>query len=212
MSKAPVSSATQASALASSLAAGKRDVARGLQYHFPTLTAPLRSQRPCARQADMAQPVRAYLGLGSNMGDKSAMIAQAIRRLDATPGITIIACSSDYHTPPWGDTDQDWFVNACVAIDTTLSPFDLLEVCLTTEKAMGRTRLRKWGPRNIDIDLLDHGGQSINTDRLTLPHPFLLERDFVLLPLAEIAGELRISGRNIGELAGRITDTSLVRA
>ncbi|MFC0217349.1 2-amino-4-hydroxy-6-hydroxymethyldihydropteridine diphosphokinase [Pseudochelatococcus lubricantis] len=152
---------------------------------------------------------RAYLGLGSNMGDKRAMIAEALARLAALPGVAVAARSRDYRTPPWGDTDQDWFVNACAAVDTTLSPHALLEVCLDVERAMGRKRLRKWGPRIIDIDLLDYDGLPIASDTLTLPHPHLLERAFVLIPLAEIAGDLRIGGRPVGQLAGRFTDAGI---
>lgn len=158
---------------------------------------------------EQTPPLRAYLGLGSNVGDKRAAIAQAVERLGAVAGITVVARSHDYRTPPWGDTDQDWFVNACVAVDTTLSPLALLDACLAVERAMGRERIRKWGPRNIDIDVLDYAGLTVRGDRLVLPHPLMLERAFVLLPLAEIAPGLHIAGHGIDELAGRLADTGI---
>lgn len=140
---------------------------------------------------------RAYLGLGSNLGDKRATIAAAIARLEAEPGITLIRRSGDYRTLPWGETDQDWFVNACVSLETSLSPQALLRACLTTEGVFGRVRTRRWGPRTLDIDLLQVEGEVSDTANLTLPHPYLLERAFVLVPLSEIAPDLVIGGRSI---------------
>lgn len=153
---------------------------------------------------------RAYIGLGSNIGDKRAMIATALDLLRATPGIAVAARSRDYRTPPWGDTDQDWFVNACAALDTTLSPHDLLAACLAVEARMGRERTRRWGPRVIDVDLLDYDRQAIVTDTLTLPHPRIAERAFVLTPLAEIAGDLPLGAFTVRELAGRLADPAIV--
>ncbi|HEX8418083.1 MAG TPA: 2-amino-4-hydroxy-6-hydroxymethyldihydropteridine diphosphokinase [Methylobacterium sp.] len=145
----------------------------------------------------------AYLGLGSNVGDKAAMIAQAIARLAATPGIAVTARSGDYRTPPWGDTDQDWFLNAAIAVETTLSPHDLLEAGLAIETALGRVRERRWGPRVIDIDVLSYAGAEVCDARLVLPHRFVRERAFVLVPLAEIAPDLRIGPETVSEaLAG----------
>lgn len=152
---------------------------------------------------------RAYLGLGSNMGDKRAMIAEALARLASVPGIALVARSRDYRTAPWGDTDQDWFVNACAAVDTDLPPHALLEACLSVESAMGRERTRKWGPRIIDIDLLDYAGRTIDSDTLTLPHPYLLERAFVLVPLAEIAEGLRVAGHDIAAHAATMADPNV---
>ncbi len=153
---------------------------------------------------------RAYIGLGSNMGDKRAMIATALDLLGATPGIAVTARSRDYRTPPWGDTDQDWFVNACAALDTTLAPQDLLAACLAIEARMGRERTRRWGPRVIDIDVLDYDRQVIVSDTLTLPHPRIAERAFVLTPLAEIAGDLPLGAMTVGELARRLADPTIV--
>ncbi len=142
---------------------------------------------------------RAYLGLGSNMGDKAANIRQAITYLESINGIRLIAQSGLYRTAPWGIKDQDWFVNACIGIDTALSPEKLLEICLETERKMGRERLQKWGPRLIDIDVLCYEKAIITTETLTLPHPFLQERAFVLVPLAEIAPDLILKSGPIQE-------------
>ena len=152
---------------------------------------------------------RAYISLGSNMGDKRAQIALALEHLDSTPSIKVVSRSHDYRTPPWGETDQDWFVNACAALDTSLSAQDLLSACLAIETRMGRTRTRKWGPRVIDIDVLDYEGQILKSDHLTLPHPHVLDRAFVLIPLVEIAGDLVISGQNIRKRALQLNDPSI---
>ncbi|GGC92178.1 2-amino-4-hydroxy-6-hydroxymethyldihydropteridine diphosphokinase [Chelatococcus reniformis] len=141
---------------------------------------------------------RAYLGLGSNLGDSRAMLAAAAEALAAVPGLAVVARSADYRTPPWGDADQPAFANACIAVDTTLTPEQLLDACLAAERALGRDRnapeARRWGPRLIDIDVLDYEGARRATAALVLPHPRLAERAFVLLPLAEIAPEHIISG------------------
>ncbi|MBD8908291.1 2-amino-4-hydroxy-6-hydroxymethyldihydropteridine diphosphokinase [Methylorubrum zatmanii] len=154
---------------------------------------------------------RAYLGLGSNIGDKAAMLAEAVARLAATPGITLAARSSDYRTPPWGDTDQDWFLNAAIAIDTDLSPHALLETCLSIEAALGRVRERRWGPRAIDIDVLAYEGAQVSDERLVLPHRFVRERAFVLVPLAEIAPDLVIGGERVADALAKLDATGIER-
>ena len=151
-----------------------------------------------------ASAARAHLGLGSNLCDKRAAIAEALRRLGETPGIAVVARSADYRTPPWGDTDQDWFVNACAAVETTLTPHALLRSCLAVEEIMGRVRTRRWGPRTIDIDIVDYDGRTIREEGLTLPHPFALRRPFVLIPLAEIAPDLTLQGVPVREALGRL--------
>ena len=151
----------------------------------------------------------AYLGLGSNLGDKAAMLDAAIAALAATPGIAVTARSRDYRTPPWGDTDQDWFLNAAIGIATTLSPHALLEACLSTETRLGRVRERRWGPRVIDIDVLHYAGAAISDERLVLPHRFLRERAFVLVPLAEIAPDLVIGGETVTEALARLDRSGL---
>ena len=117
--------------------------------------------------------VRAALGLGSNVGDTLANLEGALAALAATPGIVVVARSSDYR-------------NACTVIETRLSPRDLLDRCLEVEHSLGRVRDIRWGPRVIDIDVLIYGEERIEEDGLTIPHPRMGERAFVLVPLAEI--------------------------
>ncbi|GJE54071.1 MULTISPECIES: 2-amino-4-hydroxy-6-hydroxymethyldihydropteridine diphosphokinase [Methylobacterium] len=147
---------------------------------------------------------RAYLGLGSNVGDKAAMLAEAVTRLGKTPGIRVVARSRDYRTPPWGDTDQDWFLNATLGVDTDLTPHDLLEAGLAIEAALGRVRERRWGPRRIDIDVLSYEGAEVSDERLVLPHRFVRERAFVLVPLVEIAPDLVIGGETVSEALAKL--------
>lgn len=154
---------------------------------------------------------RAYLGLGSNVGDKAAMLAQAVEHLAATPGIRVTARSADYRTPPWGDTDQDWFLNAAAAIETELTPHGLLEVCLSIEAALGRVRERRWGPRVIDIDVLAYEGAEVSDERLVLPHRFVRERAFVLVPLAEIAPDLVIGGETVTDALAKLDTSGIER-
>ena len=137
--------------------------------------------------------------LGGNIGDRKANLEAAISRLAATPGVTLAAQSSFIGTEPWGKTDQEWFLNAAVAIDTSLSARQLLEVCLGIETAMGRVREEKWGPRIIDLDVLTYGNETIYEDGLQVPHPYIAEREFVLEPLAEIAPDLIIDGKTVKE-------------
>lgn len=153
----------------------------------------------------------AYLGLGSNIGDKAATLAEAVARLAVTPGIRITARSSDYRTPPWGDTDQDWFLNAAVSVDTTLSPHALLEAGLAIETALGRVRERRWGPRVIDIDVLFYEGAAVADERLVLPHRFVRERAFVLIPLAEIAPDLMIGPETVAHALSKLDCTGIER-
>jgi 2-amino-4-hydroxy-6-hydroxymethyldihydropteridine diphosphokinase len=142
-------------------------------------------------------PARAYLALGSNIGDKAGNLRAATIAIAALPQTRVIARSAFYRTPPWGKTDQAWFANAVIAVETGLAPHALLEACLAIEIAQGRIRRERWGPRVIDIDLLLHGTATITTERLTLPHPAMLARAFVLVPLAEIAPGLVLEGEPI---------------
>lgn len=141
---------------------------------------------------------RAALSLGSNLGDKRAAIAQAIAAL-ARDGVTILARSADYLTEPWGPVEQDRFVNACILVETALAPEALLRLCLRVEQELGRVRAVKWGPRVIDIDVLTYDDRAISGPDLTVPHPHMLERRFVLVPLAEIAPDLEVRGRSVTE-------------
>lgn len=147
--------------------------------------------------------VRAYLGLGGNLGDPAAAMASALRALDANAAVSVVAVSSLYRTPPWGKTDQPDFMNAVAAVDTTLSPRALLDLCLETERALKRVRVERWGPRVIDMDILLFGSERINEEGLQVPHPRMGERAFVLAPLAEIAPDVIVDGETAaGRLAG----------
>jgi 2-amino-4-hydroxy-6-hydroxymethyldihydropteridine diphosphokinase len=153
---------------------------------------------------------QAWLSLGSNLGDRAAMIAAAVQGLDEAPGITVETVSKLYETPPWGDLDQEPFLNAVVAIRTSLRPHGLLGAAKAIEAAHGRQATRRWGPRVIDIDIVHIAGITIDDAELTLPHRHWRERAFVLVPLAEIAPTLTVGGTAVADaLAGR--DVSAIR-
>ncbi|MGU3465914.1 2-amino-4-hydroxy-6-hydroxymethyldihydropteridine diphosphokinase [Methylobacterium sp. C33D] len=156
--------------------------------------------------------MRAYLGIGSNVGDMALMLDRAVAGLAATPGIAVVARSSDYRTPPWGKTDQPWFLNGAVAVETDLDPHGLLDACLRVEHDLGRIREERWGPRVIDIDVLAYEGASIDDARLVLPHRYVRERAFVLVPLAEIAPDLVIGGERVVDALAKLDRTGIARA
>jgi 2-amino-4-hydroxy-6-hydroxymethyldihydropteridine diphosphokinase len=141
--------------------------------------------------------IRACLGLGGNLGDPVSAMGAALRALDATPGNSVVAVSSVYRTPPWGKTDQPDFLNAAAAVDTELAPRELLDLCLSIERAQHRVRIERWGPRTVDIDVLVYGETEVHEPGLSIPHPRMLERAFVLVPLAEIAPDLVLMGRPV---------------
>ncbi|MCJ2073459.1 2-amino-4-hydroxy-6-hydroxymethyldihydropteridine diphosphokinase [Methylobacterium sp. J-030] len=156
--------------------------------------------------------MRAYLGIGSNIGDMAAMLDRAVEALTATPGIRILDRSADYRTPPWGKTDQPWFLNGAVAVDTDLDPHGLLDACLNVEHDLGRVREERWGPRIIDIDVLAYEGAAVDDARLVLPHRYVRERAFVLVPLAEIAPDLIIGGERVADALEQLDRTGIERA
>lgn len=144
----------------------------------------------------------AAIGLGSNLGSKDGNIARAIALLTAGGDIRLVRRSRDYASPPWGVVEQDAFVNACITVATQLLPHELLARCQKVESDMGRVRHKKWGPRVIDVDILTYRNETIETADLTVPHPFIAQRAFVLLPLAEVAPDLLIGGATLGQLIG----------
>ncbi len=150
--------------------------------------------------------MRAYIALGSNLGDSATLVREAMAALGRLPGTRLVAASGLYLTPPWGVTEQPPFVNAVAGVETTLAPKALLDALLETERAFGRVRGgERWGPRTLDLDLLLHGDRVLDEDGLTLPHPRLAERAFVLLPLAEIAPTLDIPGKGtVADLLARV--------
>ena len=155
----------------------------------------------------------AYLGLGSNIGDALENIHQAASRLMQSSSLHIVKSSSYYHTRPWGKTDQEDFINAVVQIETELTPRELLELCLTIEKQMGRIRDEKWGPRIIDIDILCFGAKILKEPDLIIPHPYLQERAFVLVPFNEIAPDYihPVLQQRVAELTAKLDSTDLAQ-
>ena len=146
---------------------------------------------------------RAYIGLGSNLGDREATLREALRRLGAVDGIAVVAVSSFRETDPVGKVDQPRFVNAAAELQTSLRPHDLLNRLLEVERALGRDRAReeRWGTRTVDLDLLLYGDETVEEPGLEVPHPRLAERAFVLEPLLELDPELRLpNGRPLREL------------
>ena len=141
----------------------------------------------------------ALLGLGSNIGDKVHNIEQAIELLTADGDIRLVRASRIYRTEPWGDVVQDWFANACIAVQTDLSPEALLERCLGVEQHMKRVRRERWGPRIIDVDVLVYRDTASMDPNLMLPHPRIMQRAFVLAPLADIAPGLVLGGRTVAD-------------
>jgi 2-amino-4-hydroxy-6-hydroxymethyldihydropteridine diphosphokinase len=135
---------------------------------------------------------RVYLSLGSNLGNRKAYLQQAIDALANLLHTTLISASSVYETPPWGLKEQPAFLNLCLGLDTQLAPKALLNACLKIEKSAGRERDVRWGPRVLDIDILTYGEVQLHEHGLTLPHPQMLNRAFVLMPLNEIAPELNL--------------------
>ena len=143
----------------------------------------------------------AYIGLGSNLGDRIAYIEAAVAELEQAAGIRVLSASSLYETPPVGYLDQPHFLNAVVSVETDLSPPELLQTLRRIEDAHGRQRSIRWGPRTLDLDLLVCGDRVVRTTALTLPHPHLTDRCFVLVPLCEVAAALRhpVSGSPMSE-------------
>lgn len=142
---------------------------------------------------------RAFLGLGSNIGDKVENLREAVRLIDADAKTHVVAKSSLYSTAPVGYLDQDDFVNGVVEVETSLSPEDLLALCQSVEQTLRRVRLIRWGPRTIDVDVLLYEGLISSDPVLTLPHPRMHERGFVLVPLAELDAGLAVAGKTVAE-------------
>lgn len=148
--------------------------------------------------------MKAFIGLGSNLGEREAMIRQALDELARLPATQLMRASSLYDTEPTGEVDQPNFLNAVAQLETELTARQLLWNLLLIEKRLGRVRTQRWGPRTIDLDLLLYGDEVIDEPDLIVPHPRLHERMFALEPLAELDPELSVPGR--GALAAMIAE------
>lgn len=155
----------------------------------------------------------AYIGLGSNVGESILCIERAIREIGGLPDTRVILRSAMYRSAPFGPVAQDPFVNAVVGVLTRCEPLELLRRMRALEVQLGRSPPRvRWGPREIDLDLLVHGDTQLDSAELALPHPGIPERDFVLYPLRDIAPQLNIAGLGlVRELAARVTDRGIER-
>ena len=140
--------------------------------------------------------MRAFVGLGANLGDREATIARAVELLSQAEGVEIVAVSSLRETEPWGPVEQPPYLNGAAEVETELPPRALLEVLLGVEQALGRRRSgERWGPRTIDLDLLLFDEVEVDEPGLTVPHPRLHERRFALEPLAELAPDAAVPGK-----------------
>jgi 2-amino-4-hydroxy-6-hydroxymethyldihydropteridine diphosphokinase len=153
------------------------------------------------------------IALGGNVGDVRATFAKAIATICGMAQAALVARSSDYATPPWGEEDQPPFINACIEIDTALDPHALLFVLHKVEQKFGRDRSkeRRWGPRTLDLDMIAYDDMSVDKVELTLPHPRLFERAFVLVPLADIAPDRLIRGRRIKDALADLSTEGIER-
>ena len=156
---------------------------------------------------------KVYIGIGSNLGNRQNHCEWAIEQLRQLPSTQVTKISSFFETEPVELEDQHWFINAVVEIQTDLSPEELLASCRSLEESLGRVRAVRYGPRTIDLDLLFYGQQVMNTEELTLPHPRLHERQFVLIPLVEIAPDLfhPVQKASVKSLMDKIPDQKTVR-
>jgi 2-amino-4-hydroxy-6-hydroxymethyldihydropteridine diphosphokinase len=155
----------------------------------------------------------ALLALGGNVGNSRAILDRAVALLCDGEKVRLMARSSDYLTPPWGFKYQPPFVNLCIVVDTKLSPRELLERAQAVELQLGRDRAneKRNGPRTADVDIIAYDDLALDEPNLTLPHPHLFERAFVLAPLAEIAPDRVIAGRKVSEALGAVDAAGITR-
>jgi len=154
-----------------------------------------------------------FVGLGSNLGDRRANLEAAVEKLAREPGVRVVRRSSLYETEPVGVADQPWFLNAVLEIETKLAAGELLRTLKRIERELGRRPGRRWGERLIDLDLLLYGEQPLAEPDLTVPHPEMWRRLFVLVPLAELAPDLRApDGRSIGRVIEDLAGSQAIRA
>lgn len=155
--------------------------------------------------------IQCWLSFGGNIGNVERNFHYALQQLAAHPHITVLRCSSLYETIAWGGVSQDNFLNLCVEIETELPAQDLLSFILQIEQHCGRQRLQKWGPRSLDIDILLYGEEKLNLPQLKIPHPHIIERSFVLFPLAELIPNYKIFDKTIIQWCEKISDKEIVK-
>lgn len=157
----------------------------------------------------MARMVRAYLGLGSNMGDRSVYLRNAVSLIANFDGVEVKKVSSVYETEPIGGIEQPSFYNMVIEVETDMSPRQLLALVGWVEHMLKRERTTHWGPRTIDVDILLYGEERVNEVDIVIPHPEMLNRAFVLVPLAEIAPDLIIEGETLTCRIERVADQGI---
>ncbi|MBU2871393.1 2-amino-4-hydroxy-6-hydroxymethyldihydropteridine diphosphokinase [Colwellia sp. E2M01] len=164
-------------------------------------------------QLQTSPTVTAYIGLGSNLSDPKRQVSNAAKAISAIPSSNVVALSSLYLSKPMGPQDQDDYINAVIAIETKLSALQLLDALQTIENNAGRVRKdNRWGARILDCDILLYGDETINNERLTVPHYGMKVREFVLLPLAEIAPTLYLpDNSSVSKLASEINSNGILR-
>ncbi|MFJ8268458.1 2-amino-4-hydroxy-6-hydroxymethyldihydropteridine diphosphokinase [Peribacillus asahii] len=155
----------------------------------------------------------AYLSIGSNIGNRLATFHEALRLLDSNKLVKVVDSSSLYETDPVGYTDQDCFLNAVIKVFTSLSPEELLQTCLNIETELGRKREIRWGPRTLDLDILLYNQENIETESLSVPHPRMQERAFVIVPLLELDPDIKLPNVNasLNDILNQIPDKEGVR-
>ncbi|XZG70817.1 2-amino-4-hydroxy-6-hydroxymethyldihydropteridine diphosphokinase [Chitinibacteraceae bacterium HSL-7] len=152
-----------------------------------------------------------YVALGANIGRPETQLQRALELLGLLPASQLVSCSSLYTSAPFGYADQPDFVNAVACLETTMEPHTLMESLFAIETLLGRTRTFKNAPRTLDLDLLYYDGQTIDDELLTIPHPRMHERAFVMVPLAEIAPDLQLPQGRVADLARKVSDPTLRR-
>jgi 2-amino-4-hydroxy-6-hydroxymethyldihydropteridine diphosphokinase len=155
----------------------------------------------------------ALIALGGNVGDVRTTFAKAIAHICGMTQAALLVRSSDYSTPPWGEKDQPRFINACIEIETSLDPHALLFTLHKIEQKFGRDRAteQRWGPRTLDLDLIAYDDVKLDRPELTLPHPRLFGRAFVLVPLGEIAPDRMIAGRRVSDALAEVSIDGIER-
>ncbi|GKU84991.1 2-amino-4-hydroxy-6-hydroxymethyldihydropteridine diphosphokinase [Niallia sp. NCCP-28] len=140
---------------------------------------------------------KAYISLGSNVGNRVEYLQEAVRMLGQQEEISLVSISSIYETDPVGYVEQDPFLNIVLEVCTSLTPLDLLKVCQSVENELGRKRIIRWGPRTIDLDILLYNHENIESEKLSIPHPRIEERAFVMIPLLEIAPAIQLPNKSM---------------